>query len=69
MIYRLQDGYIDLNKLEFVSDIKEYPMAMIFEFQINGCCYKCDCIRNRKEIESVRDDLVDRWKKWQREGV
>jgi len=71
MIYKINDDYIDLDKLEFVSDIKgaEGVVPFSFNFQINGCKYDSDIDVNREEIFKTRNKLIARWKRWQTEGV
>ena len=68
MIYQLNDDYIDLNKLEYVSKIYIYEPKnqnrFDFSIQINGNTYTSKDYDTKEIAEEEKDHLIKAWNEY-----
>ncbi len=72
MIYNLNGAYIDLGKLEFVSELEEFdihpinddPIEYYFVYQINGNRISSSYNEDKNPVIIQRDYLINAWKEY-----
>ena len=77
MIYQLNDDYIDLKKVEMITNIKEdidfddlKPNGFFYyDFQVNGISYKSDKLKDKKSVEIERENLLNAWREYKEERL
>jgi hypothetical protein len=62
MIYKIDDTYIDLSKLEYVEAI--IKSVNCFRYQINGHVYNTENYDNFTDIRLLRENLIEAWKEY-----
>jgi len=64
MIYNLDTACLDLDMLEYVSEIIETPIEeYYFRYQINGYVYNTSVFSLYTDIVEIRDSLINTWLK------
>ena len=61
MIYQLLDNYIDLSKVEFISQLKDVSGNKYFTYQINGKYLYTD-----NDEYKERENFINAWEKYQK---
>lgn len=74
MIYKLGEGYIDLNDLNYVSDVNCRELSRLgstddfyFGYIINGIKIYHGCNEDKNSVIIQRNNLIKAWKEYKDE--